>query len=170
LSNTNRKYSELFRALRDLSIVATNTYELLLILDSNHYARDPGSLGKQIEEIVTEAGGSVLVNRLWMEQRLAYPIDKHQKGTYWLTYFESPGTAISKIDRALKLYEPAIRHMAVKLEPRLVEPILANARGESVRVSTPSDSETAPEPGESGAGESGAGEKAKADEAVAVEA
>lgn len=122
--------------------MANNTYEMLLIIDSNHYARDPGGISKQISDIVTEAGGDVLVNRLWMEQKLAYPIDKHQKGTYWLTYFESEGGAIPKIDLALKLCEPVVRHLTLKLEPRLVEPVLANARGESVRVSTPSDSDT----------------------------
>ena len=119
-----------------------NTYETLLILDSNHYARDPGGVGKQIEDIVTEAGGNALVNRLWMEQKLAYPIDKHQKGTYWLAYYEIDGPAIPKIDRALHLCEPVLRHMTIKLEPRLIEPILANARGESVQVSTPHDTVT----------------------------
>ncbi len=121
--------------------MAKNTYEALLIIDSNHYARDPGGISKQIDEIVTKAGGSVLVNRLWMEQKLAYPIDKHQKGTYWLTYFEIEGVEIPKIDRALRLYESVIRHLTVRLEPRLIEPILANARGELVRVSTPHDSD-----------------------------
>lgn len=142
--------------------MAKNTYETLLIIDSNHYARDPGGISKQIDEIVTEAGGNVLVNRLWMEQKLAYPIDKHQKGTYWLTYFEIEGVAIPKIDRALHLYEPVIRHLTVKLEPRLIEPILANARGESVRVSTPTDSES-----EEGGAD---GEPADAGEKVPVEA
>jgi small subunit ribosomal protein S6 len=121
--------------------VAKNTYETLLIIDSNHYARDPGGISTQIDEIVTQAGGNVLVNRLWMEQKLAYPIDKHQKGTYWLTYFEIEGVAIPKINLALKLYESVIRHLTVKLERRLIEPILANARGELVKVSTPTDSE-----------------------------
>lgn len=120
--------------------MAKNTYETLLILDSNHYARDPGGIAKRLEEIVTDAEGNVLVNRLWMEQKLAYPIEKHQKGTYWLVYFEIEGANIPSIDRALQLYEPVLRHMTLKLEPRLVEPILANARGESVRVSTPTDS------------------------------
>jgi len=114
-----------------------NTYETLLILDSNHYARDPGGVAKQIEDTFSEAGGNVLVNRLWMEQKLAYPIDKHQKGTYWLSYYEIDGPALPKIDRALHLYEPVLRHMTIKLEPRLIDPILANARGESVQVSTP---------------------------------
>lgn len=120
--------------------MAKNTYETLLILDSNQYARDPGGVGKTISDLVTQAGGNVLVNRLWMEQKLAYPIDKHQKGTYWLTYFEIEGVEIPKLDRALTLCEPVLRHMTIKLEPRLVEPILANARGESVRVSSHAES------------------------------
>lgn len=109
--------------------MAKNTYETLCILDSNHYARDPGGVSKQIEDLITEAGGQVEVNRMWMEQKLAYPIDKHQKGTYWLTYFEMEGSDVPKLDRAFQLCEPVLRQMTLKLDPRLVEPILANARG-----------------------------------------
>lgn len=123
--------------------MAINTYETLFILDSNHYARDPGGVSKQIDEIITKAGGKVLVNRLWMEQKLAYPIAGHHKGTYWLTYFETEGVSLPTIARAFKLYEPVIRELTIKLESRLVEPILANARGESVRVSTPSNTDIA---------------------------
>ena len=115
------------------------TYETLLILDSNHYARDPGGISSRIAEIISEAGGEVLVNRIWMEQKLAYPIDKHQKGTYWLTYFEIEGNNIPTIDRALQLYEPVLRHLTLKLEPRLVEPILANARGEAIHPTSAGD-------------------------------
>ena len=119
--------------------MAKNTYETLLILDSNHYARDPGGVSKQVSDILTQAGGEVHVNRLWMEQKLAYPIEKHQKGTYWLAYYEIEGVKIPEIDRALQLAEPVIRHLTIKLEPRLVEPILANARGESIKMSTPAE-------------------------------
>jgi small subunit ribosomal protein S6 len=122
--------------------VASSTYETLFILDSNHYTRDPGGVAKQINDIITEAGGTVLVSRLWMEQKLAYPIDKHQKGTYWLSYFEIEGDGLTKIARAFRLCEPVVRELTLKLEPRLVEPILANARGESVKTSLDSDAET----------------------------
>ncbi len=120
--------------------MAKNTYETLLILDSNLYARDPGTVAEKISSIITEAGGDVLVSRLWMEQKLAYPINKHQKGTYWLAYFEMAGPNLPKIDRAFQLCEPVLRQMTLKLEPRLIEPILANARGESIRVSASVDS------------------------------
>lgn len=117
----------------------TNTYETLFILDSNHYARDPGGVSSQIETLVTEAGGKVLVNRMWMEQKLAYPIDGHHKGTYWLCYHDLDSTALTKLARSFQLYEPILREMTLKLDPRLVEPILANARGESVRPLTVGD-------------------------------
>jgi small subunit ribosomal protein S6 len=111
--------------------VAKHTYETLCILDSNQYARDPGGVSKQIEDLISQAGGKVEVNRLWMEQKLAYPIDGHQKGTYWLTYFEMEGVDVPKLDRAFQLCEPVLRQLTLKLDPRLVEPILANARGDS---------------------------------------
>ena len=119
--------------------MAKNTYETLLILDSNHYARDPGGVNKQVSDILTQAGGEVHVNPTLMGAKLAYPIDKHQKGTYWLAYYEIEGVKIPEIDRALQLAEPVIRHLTIKLEPRLVEPILANARGESIKMSTPAE-------------------------------
>ena len=71
-----------------------------------------------------------------MEQKLAYPIDGHQKGTYWLTYFEMEGNDVPKLDRAFQLCEPVLRQMTLKLDPRLVEPILANARGATPVVSS----------------------------------
>ncbi|WP_372722091.1 30S ribosomal protein S6 [Novipirellula sp.] len=122
--------------------MAKNTYETLFILDSNQYARDPGGVSKQIEQIITENEGNVLVSRMWMEQRLAYPIDKHQKGTYWLTYFEIEGEQLVKIERAFQLCEPILRELTLKLDPRLVEPMLANARGETFTLSNRSEEET----------------------------
>ena len=112
--------------------MAKNTYETLLILDSNHYARDPGGISKQIETMFTEAGADVQVSRLWEERKLAYPIKGHQKGTYWLVYSEMEGPALPLLERSLQLAEPVMRELTIKLDPRLVEPILANARGETV--------------------------------------
>lgn len=109
-----------------------NTYETLFILDSNHYARDPGGVAKMLETLVSEQGGEVLVNRVWMEQKLAYPIDHHQKGTYWLTYFSIDGPKLAELNRAFQLAEPVIRFLTIKLDSRLVDPILAHARGESL--------------------------------------
>lgn len=130
------------------------TYETLFILDSNHYARDPGGVSKQLEELVAAAGGEVLVSRMWMEQKLAYPIDKHQKGTYYLIYFSMDGPNLPKLARSLTLNESVIRELTIRLDPRLVEPILANARGEHFVGPYGDDAEGDNEGSESGVDES----------------
>ena len=40
------------------------------------------------------------------------------------------GPNLTQLARAFALAEPVIRELTIKLDPRLVEPILANARGE----------------------------------------
>ncbi len=122
--------------------MAKNTYETLLILDSNEYTRDPGGIAKTVDGIITEAGGNVLVSRLWMQEKLAYPIKKHQKGAYWLVYFEGEGDVVKKLDRAFLLSEPVLRQLTLKLEARLVEPILANARGQGAASESTETEET----------------------------
>jgi len=112
--------------------VATKTYETLFILDSNHYARDPGGVAKQVDDIITSAGGNVHVSRVWMEQKLAYPVDGHQKGTYWLAYYDAEGDTLPDMERGFQLCEAVVRQLTIRLDPRLVEPILANARGERI--------------------------------------
>ncbi|QDV67734.1 30S ribosomal protein S6 [Rosistilla carotiformis] len=109
-----------------------STYETLFILDSNHYARDPNGVGQSVATMIEEVGGKVLVSRLWAEQKLAYPIDGHFKGTYWLAYFEMEGSKLTDLNRACQLSESIVRHMSLKLDKRLIEPMVAHARGESI--------------------------------------
>lgn len=111
-----------------------NVYETLFLLDSNHYSRDPGGINTGLNEMFETLGGNVLASRLWQEQKLAYPIDGHQKGTYWLAYTELDSNKLVEFSRMCQLSEPIIRQLTLKVEPRLVEPMLAHARGEIVRA------------------------------------
>lgn len=107
-------------------------YECMYIFDSNRYARDPGSVAKLATELIETNGGEVLVSRLWNEQRLAYPINGNRKGTYWLTYFSMPGDNVKEFDRACEISDDVLRHLTLKIDPRLVDTLVAHARGEGV--------------------------------------
>ncbi len=113
----------------------SNVYETLFILDSNRYARDPGGVSATIPEMIESLGGKILANRLYAEQKLAYPIEGHQKGTYWLTYFEIPTGQLKEFYQKCRLNEAVVRQLTLRLDPRLVEPMVAHARGELVRPS-----------------------------------
>ena len=107
--------------------MAKNVYEGLFILDSSRFARDPEGTSAQITKLIEAAGGEILVSRLWEERRLAYAIDGHQKGVYWLTYFRLDSANVADLDRQCKLYDAHVRHMFTKIDNRIVDTLVEHA-------------------------------------------
>lgn len=108
--------------------MATGNYECFFLFDSNHYARDPGGVAANLESMITDLGGEILVSRLWAEQRLAYPIKGHQKGTYWLTYMKLDTLKLKELNRACQLNESLLRFMFIKVDERLIDALVAHAQ------------------------------------------
>jgi small subunit ribosomal protein S6 len=108
--------------------LVTGIYECLFLFDSNHYARDPGGVANSVQSLITDAGGEILVSRLWAEQRLAYPIKGHQKGTYWLIYFKLPTPKLKDLNRGCQLNESLLRFMFTRVDPRLIDALVAHAQ------------------------------------------
>ena len=115
--------------------MAQNVYEVLFILDSNKYARDAGGVSSTIEEMVSKVEGQILASRLWVEQKLAYPIKGHRKGTYWLTYFRCGGDKLDQFNRLCQLNEHVLRHLSLRVDPRLVDALVSHALGQSKSTS-----------------------------------
>ncbi|MFV1965597.1 MAG: 30S ribosomal protein S6 [Pirellulaceae bacterium] len=112
--------------------MASNVYECLFILDSNRYARDPNGVAATVPAMVEKLGGEVLANRLWNEQKLAYPIKGQRKGTYWLTYFQLASDKLTPFNRACRLNDNIVRHLAIRVDPRLVDVLVSHALGKPV--------------------------------------
>lgn len=111
--------------------MADTVYECMFLLNANTFAKNPLELSNAIEDIVKSIGGEMLVSRMWNEQKLAFSVQGHRKGVYWLSYFKAESTQMAKFNRACRLNDAILRHLSIKLEPRLVEPMLAVARGEA---------------------------------------
>lgn len=107
-----------------------NVYECMFIFNANAYARNPTGAANAVEEMVKAVDGEMLASRLWNEQKLAYPIKGHRKGAYWLSYFRVNTSKLVKFNRACQLNDMILRHLVVKLDPRLVDPMVAVAKGE----------------------------------------
>jgi len=122
--------------------LAQNVYECLFIFDSNRYARDPNGVSAAIPEMVEKLEGEVLANRLWNEQRLAYPINGQRKGTYWLTYFRIESTRLAEFNRACQLNDSILRNLTLKVDPRLVDTLVAHASGKTEASPVDSDDDS----------------------------
>ena len=151
--------------MRRIDLSAT-VYECMHILDSNRYARDPSGVQESVDSTVTKLDGEILVSRLWNEQKLAYLVDGHRKGTYWLSYIRIEGSRLVELERAFQLNENVLRSLTLRLDERLVDPMVAHALGET--APTVSDDNTASDAGDQSdaASSEGAEDSAETTEAV----
>ena len=108
--------------------MAETVYEGMFLLDSNRYGRDPEGVAGQIPKMIQEAGGTMLVSRMWEERRLAYPIQGRRKGTYWLTYFRVDGMKLGSVRRKCQLSDSILRVLFLKVDPRIVDTLVAHAQ------------------------------------------
>ncbi len=116
--------------------MAANVYEGMFILDSNRFGRDAETVSGQVPTMIEKLGGEMLVSRLWDERRLAFPIKGQRKGTYWLTYFRLESTRLGELKRQCQITEDIIRVLFLKVDPRIVDTVVAHAK--SAPVVTPS--------------------------------
>jgi small subunit ribosomal protein S6 len=85
---------------------------------------------KQLTTILEKNNAEVLVKRPWDERRFSYPINNQKKGLYYLTYFRAEGKSIAAIERDCALSEMILRMLVLRIDPKLVETMLALAREE----------------------------------------
>ena len=123
----------------------TRVYEGLFLFDSNRYARDPSGVPASVAETIAEAGGEMLASRLWSEQKLAYPINGHRKGTYWLTYFKLGSDKLATINRQFQLNEAVLRNLVLVVDDRLVDALVSHAV-QGGRKDAPAEGEKAAAP------------------------
>ena len=128
--------------------MAKTVYECMFIFSANAYARNPTAAAAAVEELAGNVDGELLASRMFDERKLAYPIRNQRKGVYWLAYINMESTSISKFNRACQLKDMVLRHLVVKIDPRLVDTMVAVARGNTPEEAAPESTETASGGGE----------------------
>lgn len=118
------------------------TYEGMFILDSNRYASNPEGMSGEVLALLQRVGGTLLASRPWQDGKLAYAMDGHRKGMYYLTYFTLDTQKLPELERLVKLNENIIRHLIIALEQALIEPMVAMAAGRGEVISTFKDTDS----------------------------
>ena len=107
-----------------------NIYECMFLLDTNKVSGDVPNAAKQLQTILERNHCELLASRPWDERRLAYPIGKHKKGLYYLTYFRTEGKNLVNMKRDFALNEMVLRQLILKVKPQMVDTMLTLARDE----------------------------------------
>lgn len=110
--------------------MAASTYECLFLLDPTKVAGDVAGAAKQLHAILERNQSEILASRQWDERRLAYPIKNHKKGLYYLIYFRTEGKHLATIEHDFSLNESILRALVLRVDPKLLDTMLAVARDE----------------------------------------
>ena len=73
----------------------------------------------KVEEIITNKEGKILKKDHWGVKKLAYQIDKHSRGNYFVYDFVTPNENITSLEHALKYDESVLRYMTIKLKDKI---------------------------------------------------
>lgn len=88
-------------------------YEGMFLLDSGRAAKDWAGTEAIVTQVLERYGARLLLKDRWDERKLAFPIKKQKRGTYYLAYFEAPGNALAEIRRDLTLTDGVLRFLVL---------------------------------------------------------
>jgi len=91
-----------------------NSYETLFIIKPTLTEEEIDAQIKKVEEIISKNGAKVrLIDTMGM-RKLAYPINKQERGYYVVVYYNAPSSLIAELEYQLRYNEDILRFMTVK--------------------------------------------------------
>ena len=91
-----------------------NNYELLYVLKPTLTDEEIASNIAKIEAVLVREGAEILATNKMGIRKLAYPIQKNERGVYTVVYFKSKGSVIAELERNLKFNEEVIKYLTVR--------------------------------------------------------
>ena len=93
-----------------------NKYELMLILNSSISEEDRNHSLEELRNLLTKNEVKIEKEDIWWDRKLAYKINKSDRGFYVLLSLEMNGKLIKELSKSINLNKAIIRYMFAKLE------------------------------------------------------
>jgi len=131
-----------------------NCYETLFVIKPTLTEEEIKGQIARVKEIVAEEGGEIKAIDDMGMRRLAYPIEKQERGYYSVIYCTAPSELVGELERQLRYNEEVLRFMTVKYtnkkELGVFEKMVEKTNGRNTTPSeekgeTPAETETAAE-------------------------
>jgi small subunit ribosomal protein S6 len=91
-----------------------NNYETLYVLKPTLTDEETAANIAKIEAILVREGAQILATNNMGMRKLAYPVEKNERGVYTIVYFKAQGTVINELERNLKFNEEVIKYLTVR--------------------------------------------------------
>ena len=91
-------------------------YENLVIVKPTFTAEEIQASVKAVEEVITSNGGEIAATVAMGMRKLAYPIEKNERGYYHVVYSTIAPSAITEIERRFRINEDLLRFVTIKYD------------------------------------------------------
>ena len=91
-----------------------NHYELLFVLKPTLTDEETKAQITKIQENISAQDATIVATDDMGIRKLAYPVEKNERGYYTVVYFQAPGASIAEIERLLRINEEILKFMTVK--------------------------------------------------------
>lgn len=93
-------------------------YEILFILKPTLTDDEIQTKANFVAEVINKNGGQIASQIDMGTRKLAYKIDKYERGAYKVFYFQAPTNLIEELVRNVRITEDIIRFLIVKYETK----------------------------------------------------
>ncbi len=90
------------------------SYELALVVDPTLEAEASEGVLERITKTITDGGGAIDNIDRWGRRRLAYEIDGHREGNYFIVNFNADPGLGTELERVMRIMDGVIRYLLVK--------------------------------------------------------
>ena len=91
-------------------------YENLVIVKPTLTAEEIQASIAAIEEVITSNGGEIATTDTMGMRKLAYPINKNERGYFHVIYYSVAPSAINEIERRFRINEDLLRFVTIKYD------------------------------------------------------
>jgi small subunit ribosomal protein S6 len=109
--------------------IVSRLYEAMFLVDSSKASAQPEQTLDAVRAMLTRHGVQILHLDKWDDRKLAYEIEGHKRGTYYLSFFNSEGATNRDIERDCALSDLVLRVMILRADYMTAEDVQHVSKG-----------------------------------------
>ena len=97
-------------------------YEHVFLARQDVSQQQVDALTSEFKELIEESGGTIGKTEYWGVKSLTYKIKKNRKAHFTLMNIDAPSTAVSEMERRMRLSTDILRFMTIRVDELESEP------------------------------------------------
>ena len=93
-----------------------NKYELAVVVSAKIEDDERAAVVDKCKALVERFGGNITEVDEWGKKKLAYEVQKMKEAFYYFIQFESDSVCPNEVEAHVRIMEPVIRYLCVKVE------------------------------------------------------